>query len=111
MSSYKFPSRCVCFFSAGLGEHKLRDLNDLINKLLREKYHWERQIKKLGGSDFRGTSDRVAYGGKEVPGSRGYKYFGAAKDLPGVKELFEEVSLLSSKMCLPILIAADPQTP
>jgi len=21
--------------------------------------------------------------GKEVPGSRGYKYFGAAKDLPG----------------------------
>ena len=28
--------------------------------------------------------------GKEAPGSRGYKYFGAAKDLPGVKELFEQ---------------------
>jgi len=27
--------------------------------------------------------------GKEVPGTRGYKYFGAAKDLPGVRELFE----------------------
>ncbi len=27
--------------------------------------------------------------GKEVPGSKGYKYFGAAKDLPGVRELFE----------------------
>lgn len=27
--------------------------------------------------------------GKEVPGNRGYKYFGAAKDLPGVRELFE----------------------
>ena len=26
--------------------------------------------------------------GKEVPGNRGYKYFGAARDLPGVKELF-----------------------
>jgi hypothetical protein len=26
--------------------------------------------------------------GKEVPGNRGYKYFGAARDLPGVRELF-----------------------
>lgn len=28
--------------------------------------------------------------GKEVPGNRGYKYFGAARDLPGVRELFEQ---------------------
>lgn len=28
--------------------------------------------------------------GKEVAGTRGYKYFGAAKDLPGVRELFEK---------------------
>ena len=27
--------------------------------------------------------------GKEVPGVFGYKYFGAARDLPGVRELFE----------------------
>ena len=27
--------------------------------------------------------------GKEVPGNRGYKYFGAARDLPGVREMFE----------------------
>jgi len=27
--------------------------------------------------------------GKEVAGSHGYKYFGAARDLPGVRELFE----------------------
>lgn len=26
----------------------------------------------------------------ELPGQRGYKYFGAAKDLPGVRELFAE---------------------
>ena len=26
--------------------------------------------------------------GKEVPGTKGYKYFGRAKELPGVKELF-----------------------
>lgn len=25
----------------------------------------------------------------QVPGNRGYRYFGAAKDLPGVRELFE----------------------
>merc|ERR1719189_2493083 len=27
--------------------------------------------------------------GQEVPGSKGYKYFGAARELPGVRELFE----------------------
>lgn len=27
--------------------------------------------------------------GKEVPGSRGYRYFGAARELPGVRELFD----------------------
>jgi len=36
--------------------------------------------------------------GKEVPGTRGYKYFGAAKDLPGVRELFEpDVSQMPKK--------------
>jgi len=28
--------------------------------------------------------------GKEVPGNKGYKYFGAARQLPGVRELFEQ---------------------
>jgi hypothetical protein len=31
----------------GLGEHRLRDLNDEINKLLRERGHWERRIVEL----------------------------------------------------------------
>lgn len=30
--------------NAGLGEFRIRDLNDEINKLLREKRHWENQI-------------------------------------------------------------------
>lgn len=30
--------------------------------------------------------------GKEVPGTRGYKYFGRAKELPGVKEMFSKSS-------------------
>ena len=32
--------------NAGLGEHRLRDLNDEINKLLREKGHWETQVRR-----------------------------------------------------------------
>lgn len=78
-------------FIAGLGEFRIRDLNDEINKLLREKRHWEAQIKELGGPDYQKTGPRMLdHEGKEVPGNRGYKYFGAAKDLPGVRELFEQ---------------------
>ncbi|KAF2298115.1 hypothetical protein GH714_015124 [Hevea brasiliensis] len=36
----------------GLGEHRLRDLNDEINKLIREKSHWERRIVELGGPNY-----------------------------------------------------------
>jgi len=39
-------------FVAGLGEFKIRDLNDEINKLLREKGHWQDRIKELGGPDY-----------------------------------------------------------
>ncbi|XP_046569150.1 pre-mRNA-splicing factor ISY1 homolog [Haliotis rubra] len=77
--------------NAGLGEFKLRDLNDEINKLLREKGHWEDRIKELGGPDYKRVGPKMLdHDGKEVPGNRGYKYFGAAKDLPGVRELFEQ---------------------
>ncbi|KAL0277060.1 UNVERIFIED_CONTAM: hypothetical protein PYX00_004477 [Menopon gallinae] len=77
--------------NAGLGEFRIRDLNDEINKLLREKGHWETQIKELGGPDYSRVGPRILdHEGKEVPGNRGYKYFGAAKDLPGVRELFEQ---------------------
>ncbi|XP_066528685.1 pre-mRNA-splicing factor ISY1 homolog [Hoplias malabaricus] len=77
--------------NAGLGEFKIRDLNDEINKLLREKGHWEVRIKELGGPDYARFGPKMLdHEGKEVPGNRGYKYFGAAKDLPGVRELFEK---------------------
>ncbi|XP_046670770.1 pre-mRNA-splicing factor ISY1 homolog [Homalodisca vitripennis] len=77
--------------NAGLGEFRIRDLNDEINKLLREKGHWETQIRDLGGPDYARVGPRMLdHEGKEVPGNRGYKYFGAAKELPGVRELFEQ---------------------
>ena len=76
--------------NAGLGEHRVRDLNDQINKLLREKYHWQKRIKELGGGDYNAKEPKsFDADGRELPGGGGYKYFGAAKELPGVRELFQ----------------------
>ncbi|KAF6144021.1 hypothetical protein GIB67_017629 [Kingdonia uniflora] len=81
----------------GLGEHRLRDLNDEINKLLREKIHWERRIIELGGPNYTKHSAKMTdLEGNIVdvpnPSGRGpgYRYFGAAKKLPGVRELFDK---------------------
>lgn len=76
--------------NAALGEHRIRDLNDEINKDLREKSYWEDQIKALGGADYKAKAPKdVETYGAELASHTGYKYFGAAKDLPGVRELFE----------------------
>ncbi|EJD01865.1 Isy1-domain-containing protein [Fomitiporia mediterranea MF3/22] len=74
---------------AGLTDYEVRDVNDEINKLLREKRHWENQIVALGGANYRRNVAMLDDEGKEVPGTKGYKYFGRAKELPGVKELFQ----------------------
>lgn len=76
--------------NAAAGEHRIRDLNDEINKDLREKGYWEDQIKSLGGPDYKAQAPKeVETYGAELASHSGYKYFGAAKDLPGVRELFE----------------------
>ncbi|KAI0342399.1 Isy1-like splicing factor [Trametopsis cervina] len=74
---------------SGLTDYEVRDLNDEINKLLREKRHWENQIVALGGANYRRNVAMLDDDGKEVPGTKGYKYFGRAKELPGVKEIFQ----------------------
>ena len=91
-------------------EHQVRDMNDEINKLMREKGHWERRIVELSGPDYSvigfsprhfTTLTRLLDGqksakitdddGMQVPGGRGaYRYYGAAKKLPGVAELFRQ---------------------
>jgi pre-mRNA-splicing factor ISY1 len=76
---------------ASIGEHKIRDLNDLINKLMREKRHWERQIKALGGPDYMSSGQRVVdANGSMAISADGYYYFGAARELPGVQDLLEQ---------------------
>eukprot|EP01098_Paradermamoeba_levis_P009050 TRINITY_DN3748_c1_g5_i1.p1 TRINITY_DN3748_c1_g5~~TRINITY_DN3748_c1_g5_i1.p1 ORF type:complete len:273 (-),score=97.10 TRINITY_DN3748_c1_g5_i1:135-953(-) len=76
--------------NASLGEYRLRELNDEINKLIREKSHWEKRILELGGPNYAATQPKILdANGAVVPGgNRDYKYFGEAKNLPGVKELF-----------------------
>jgi pre-mRNA-splicing factor ISY1 len=64
-------------------------MNDEINKMMRQKHHWEVRIKELGGDAQRGRQF-IDIEGKELPGAPGYKYYGAAKELPGVRELFAE---------------------
>lgn len=39
-------------WTESLDEHRIRELNDEINKLLREKHHWEKRIRDLGGADY-----------------------------------------------------------
>jgi pre-mRNA-splicing factor ISY1 len=75
--------------NASLGEYKIREINDEINKLFREKGHWEDRIRELGGPDHKKLAPKVIDSqGYELPGAGGYKYWGAARDLPGVRELF-----------------------
>lgn len=75
-----------------LSDYQIRDLNDEINRAMREKHVWEIQIRNLGGPNYMRGTRVYDDAGKEIPGSgKGYRYFGRAKELPGVRELFEVV--------------------
>jgi pre-mRNA-splicing factor ISY1 len=56
--------------NASLGEHRIRDLNDDINRLLKEKAKWEDRIRELGGPDYRGATPKmIDQDGLQLPGS------------------------------------------
>jgi pre-mRNA-splicing factor ISY1 len=59
-----------------LSDFMIRDLNDEINKLMREKHMWEVQIRNLGGPNYmRGGGKVYDEEGREIPGSgKGYRY-------------------------------------
>lgn len=86
--------------SVGLPQERVRELNDQINKLMRERKHWGRRIRQLGGNceeenDVFGTQRKMK-GKRRRDGEEGgvfehegYMYFGEARNLPGVKQLIE----------------------
>jgi pre-mRNA-splicing factor ISY1 len=85
--------------NAALGEGKIRELNDEINRTTRTLHHWNLRVRELGGPDHRSQKHALDVEGKVLPGAGGgggaYKYYGAAKDLPGVREKFAEHAALS----------------
>eukprot|EP01127_Copromyxa_protea_P014984 TRINITY_DN4250_c0_g1_i1.p1 TRINITY_DN4250_c0_g1~~TRINITY_DN4250_c0_g1_i1.p1 ORF type:complete len:251 (-),score=67.25 TRINITY_DN4250_c0_g1_i1:166-918(-) len=85
--------------NASLEEYKIRDINDEINKSIREKGHWERRIRELGGPDLSKApiteEEDEENGAIRAPG--GYYYFGAAKDLPGVRALLKPKRSVAQK--------------
>jgi pre-mRNA-splicing factor ISY1 len=84
--------------NAATGEQKVRELNDELNRLQRVRGSWEMQLRKLGGVDYSITkSHHVDFDGVEVPGQGGYKYYGAAKELPGVRELLEDNTVTGTR--------------
>ena len=74
-----------------LSDYQIRDVNDELNKLFREKWQWEVRIRELGGPNYMRGGGRVTDDEGRVieGGGKGYRYFGRARELPGVKELFE----------------------
>jgi hypothetical protein len=61
------------------------ELNDEINDFLNKKLRWEAQILKQGGPNYKAQLDNTLtyqIEGAGVEGSSGYRYFGAAKNLP-----------------------------
>jgi hypothetical protein len=52
-------SCCCCCYCCYC---RIRDLNDEINKLIREKGHWERRIVELGGPDYAKTAPKITGG-------------------------------------------------
>lgn len=78
-----------------LSDFQIRDLNDELNKLFKEKWQWEMRIRELGGPNYmRGSGKVVDEEGREIQGGgKGYRYFGRARELPGVKELFEAATV------------------
>lgn len=90
--------------NGSLGEYKIRELNDSINELLKVKERWETRVTELGGKDYISEREQqqqsMADGGVALPGAEGYKYFGAAKNLPRVREMFSKDAPVTQKTSL-----------
>jgi hypothetical protein len=54
-------------YIASLGEHRIRELNDEINKFMRQKNYWEKRIRELGGGDYHNMKRQISDVGKSLP--------------------------------------------
>lgn len=71
--------------NSSLSASRVRELNDSINRLIRERRHWDRRVVQLGGRSIpqpRTTDDDGVQHG-------GYLYFGAARELPEVRDVLK----------------------
>lgn len=72
--------------TAYLGEMRIREMNDELNRLKGELHRWNLRIVALGGQNHERGRRIYDKDGNLISSGRDYLYFGAAKDLPGVKE-------------------------
>jgi pre-mRNA-splicing factor ISY1 len=64
-----------------LSDFMIRDLNDEINRAMREKHVWEIQIRNLGGPNYMRGGRVYDDEGREIQGGgKGYRYFGRARE-------------------------------
>lgn len=80
-------------------EYEIRQLNDSLNKLHREKRAWEYHIRELGGNDYISYSQSAQ--GINVKGTR---YYGRARELLEVQQMTKssEKKTEISKKSLPL---------
>ncbi|GKT32679.1 Pre-mRNA-splicing factor Isy1 like protein [Aduncisulcus paluster] len=68
-----------------LAETRIRELNSRISQLIWQRRKWEERIIELGGNDYR-RYPSVSLEKSYCKGPDGKKYWGAAKELPEVRE-------------------------
>ncbi|CAL1201585.1 unnamed protein product [Candida parapsilosis] len=83
----EISSKLTQINDAQTSDARLRELNDALNQLFKEKRSWEHHIKNLGGNDYIHNIKDMINSGINVAG---WRYFGRAKELPDVKKMIEE---------------------
>lgn len=81
-----------------INDDQIRQLNDSLNLLLKEKKTWEFRIKELGGNNHLVFGKDLSKLGLVLDElsisqgqSKGYKYFGRAKNLPEVVDALDKI--------------------
>lgn len=82
----EISSKLTKINDTALNDYQVRDLNDDLNKLFKEKRSWEYHIRDLGGPDYLGTQSQLSLG-MQV---NGHRYYGRAKELPDVTLVLDE---------------------